>query len=143
MRKIVPVLLILLLVPAGYYMTLSDEESTGKQNLQNDNGVSLELDKVTYSPGDTMVITLINNASTNATASYHFKLYKLEGKAWKEVPVNLMFIEIAVVIEPGKSWEQKVDLSRLNLEPGHYKIVKEVYLEGTTVKAEAEFDIRE
>ncbi|ASJ12623.1 immunoglobulin-like domain-containing protein [Thermococcus thioreducens] len=141
MRKIVPVLLIVLLVPIGYYMASKGGGSNGVQDLPSGEGIALKLDKSSYTPSDVMVLTLLNNADTNATTSYHFKLYRLEGGEWKEVPVNLMFIEIAVVIEPGKSWEQKVKLSDLGLTPGHYKIVKEVYLGGTTVKAGAEFDI--
>ncbi|CAD5244385.1 immunoglobulin-like domain-containing protein [Thermococcus camini] len=137
MRKVLPVLLIVLLVPLGYYIASSD----GARNLPNGEGIVLKLDKSSYTPSDVMVLTLLNNADTNATTSYHFKLYRLEGGKWKEVPVNMMFIEIAVVIEPGKSWEQKVKLSDLGLTPGHYKIVKEVFLGGTTVKAGAEFDI--
>ena len=65
----------------------------------------------------------------------------------KEVPVNLVFIEVTVVVEPGKSWEQRIDLSKLNLEPGHYAIVKTlVFTDPVTKNAMgvdewAEFDV--
>ena len=84
------------------------------------------LDKTVYSPNDTMIITITNNGNCNFTTGYAFKLYRLENGTWREVPVNMAFIEVAVVIEPGKSWEQRVNLVNLNLEPGHYRIEKTV-----------------
>nr|WP_240910788.1 immunoglobulin-like domain-containing protein [Thermococcus sp. MAR1] len=108
----------------------------------------MKLDKTVYSPNDTMVMTITNNGNANFTTGYAFKLYKLENGTWKEVPVNLMFIEIAIIIEPGKSWEQRVKLSSLNLKPGHYKIEKTVVVTEPVnkmsmgIKAWAEFDVR-
>ncbi|ASJ04728.1 MULTISPECIES: immunoglobulin-like domain-containing protein [Thermococcus] len=154
MNRIIPVLLIVLLVPLGYYLT-STERSIADSGQEGDagmvpiesNGIVLKLDRTSYSPRDTMVLRVINKANLNATTSYHFKLYRLENGEWKEVPVNLVFIEVAVVVEPGKSWEQRVKLSSLNLGPGHYKIVKKVSLTGpetgtaTSVDVWAEFDV--
>ena len=143
MRKVLPVLLIVLLVPLGYYIASSD----GARNLPNGEGIVLKLDKSSYTPSDVMTLTVINNANTNATTSYPFSLYRLENGTWKEGPVDLMFIEVAVVVEPGKSWEQRVDLSKLNLEPGHYRITKKVVLsspsgDGVSTEVGAEFDVR-
>ncbi|ASI99023.1 immunoglobulin-like domain-containing protein [Thermococcus celer] len=148
MRRIIPVLLIVLLVPLGYYMASSGGNgSKGSQNLQDSEGIVLELGKSVYSTKDVMTLTVVNNAKTNVTTGYHFRLYKLENGEWKELKLDLMFVEIAVVIKPGGSWEQRIDLSRLNLEPGHYRITKRVSLDspaGNAISKEvgAEFDVR-
>ena len=159
MRKIIPVLLVILLVPAGYYLAAhwrspADGSSDGKvlthasQDKGSGIGSLLKLDKTVYSPNDTMIITITNNGNANITTGYAFRLYKLEKGMWKEIPVNLVFIEIAVVIEPGKSWEQRVNLADLNLEPGHYKIVKRISItdplnkRAMAMEVWAEFDVK-
>ena len=146
MRKIVPALLIVLLVPVGYFLASSNgstaiDGDTGK--VPQGQGIKVVLDRTVYSPDDTLTLKVTNGESVNATTGYAFTLYRLENGEWRELQLNLVFVEIAVIIKPGESWEQKVDLSRLNLEPGHYKIVKEVYIEGTKVKVGTEFDIKE
>jgi len=133
MRKAFLVLLVVLLVSAGYYLshyrgTPPDVPSKGGPSTGNGPGVGalLRLDKTVYSPKDMMVITIINDGKGNITTGYSFKLYKLENGTWREVPVNRVFIEVAVVIGPGKSWKQRVNLADLNLKPGRYRIVKTV-----------------
>ncbi|KUH34670.1 hypothetical protein APY94_00335 [Thermococcus celericrescens] len=162
MRKVVPVLLIVLLIPVGYYLASSGNAASDSPNgggtsdlpLKDEPAVTtppenpMKLDRTVYSPTDTMVITITNENNINATTSYHFKLYRLENGTWKEVPVNLMFIEIAVIIEPGKSWEQRVNLADLNLTPGHYRIEKMVSFTepgnkmAMATRAWAEFDVK-
>ncbi len=108
----------------------------------------IQLDRHVYSPEDTLILKITNNGNANLTTGYAFKLYRLENGRWKEVPLNLAFIEVAVVIEPGKSWEQRIDLSKLKLESGHYKIEKTVIVTAPVTKMsmglveEAEFDVR-
>ena len=169
MRKIIPVLLLILLIPAGYYIApywggTSNGSSDGKNITHAPTGGCpiienstpecrpindfMKLDKTVYSPTDMMVITITNNGNANFTTGYDFKLYRLENGAWKEVPVNLAFIEVAVVIEPGKSWEQRVNLAHLNLKPGHYRIEKTVVVTDPVnkmsmgIEAWTEFDVR-
>ncbi|ASJ13921.1 immunoglobulin-like domain-containing protein [Thermococcus radiotolerans] len=169
MRKSIPVLLLILLIPAGYYITSywggsSNGSSDGKNITHAPTGGCpiienstpecrpmndfMKLDKTVYSPTDTMVISITNNGNANFTTGYHFKLYRLENGTWKEVPVNLAFIEVAVVIEPGKSWEQRVNLAHLNLKPGHYRIEKTVVVTDPVnkmsmgIEAWTEFDVR-
>lgn len=111
--------------------------------------IKLELNGVTYSPRDTLTLRIVNNYNESITTGYHFQLYRMENGDWKEVPLNLMFIEVAVTIEPGESWEQQVNLSSLNLEPGNYRIVKKVLINSpeaeTPLSTEvwAEFEVTE
>ncbi|WP_054841178.1 immunoglobulin-like domain-containing protein [Thermococcus peptonophilus] len=120
---------IVVLVVAGYgALSWTGKEASGSPQDNHAKFVKMELDKSVYSPSDTMTIRITNEGKVNVTTSYHFRLYREENGEWKEVPVNLMFIAVAVSIEPGKSWEQKVNLADLKLSPGHYKITKKVIL---------------
>ena len=156
MRKVVPVLLVLLLVPVGYYIGTqgkasgstghkgSSEISFRAENLS----VVMNLDRSSYTANDTLRLTMINRGKLNATTGYGFRLYRLENGKWVEVPVRMMFIQTAVIIPPGKEWEQRVKLSDLELTPGHYKIVKSVILSdqkthnAVSMDVGAEFDVR-
>ncbi|NJE84246.1 hypothetical protein E3E23_00080 [Thermococcus sp. CX2] len=143
MRKAVSVLLALLIIPVAYFLASSlGGDNGGTDEVPAVPDVVLKLDKTGYAPDETMVLTVVNNADSEATTGYAFQLYRLENGNWKEVNLDMAFIEIAIIIEPGKSWEQMIDLSKLNLEPGHYKIVKSIFVGNVTVKPEAEFDIK-
>ncbi|WP_297506961.1 immunoglobulin-like domain-containing protein [Thermococcus sp.] len=145
MRRVLALLLILVVGISAYYL-LSGKEGKASQGEQN-RAVFLKLDKAVYTSEDTMTITIVNRGNVTITTSYNFRLYKLENGEWKEVPVKLMFIQVAVTIEPGKSWEQKVKLSDLGLSPGHYMIEKSVSFKDKTgspagLKLQAEFEVR-
>ena len=155
MRKVVPVLLILLLVPVGYYIGTQGKESgstgyngTSEISFRAENlSVVMKLDRGSYAANDTLQLVIINRGKLNATTGYGFRLYRLENGKWVEVPVRLMFIQTAVIIPPGKEWEQGVKLSDLNLKPGHYRIVKSVVLSdqkthnAVSMEVWAEFDV--
>ncbi|ANF23501.1 immunoglobulin-like domain-containing protein [Thermococcus piezophilus] len=143
MRKAVPVLLALLIIPVAYFLASSmGGDIGGTDEIPAVPDVVLKLDKTSYAPDETMVLTVVNNADSEATTGYEFQLYRLENGNWKEVNLDMAFIEIAIIIEPGKSWEQIIDLSKLNIDPGHYKIVKSIFVGNVTVKPETEFDIK-
>jgi len=112
-----------------------------------ENASFMHPDKAFYSPNDTMILTITNKGNGTVTTGYAFRLYRLEDWEWKEIPVNLMFAEVLVTIEPGKSWEQRIDLSKLNLEPGHYRIEKALVITDPVnkmsmkIKAWTEFNV--
>ncbi len=112
----------------------SAEASQGKETP-----VKISLDRTCYSPTDTLVLTITNNGNETITVGYPFELYREENGKWVEVKVDLMFIQSVVQLEPGKSWTQKVSLSKLNLSPGHYKIVKRASTQDRTFTLSAEF----
>jgi len=155
-RKFVPVLLILLLVPVGYYIGTQGKESgstghngTSEISFRAENlSVVMKLDRGSYAANDTLQLVIINGGKLNATTGYGFRLYRLENGKWVEVPVRMMFIQTAVIIPPGKEWEQRVKLSDLDLKPGHYRIVKSVVLSdqkthnAVSMDVGAEFDVK-
>ena len=163
MKKIVPFLLIILLMPLGYYLASpsgdgqgpqtggdwkSPSEGTVPDHRGNDNPeVFLRLDKEVYSPDDTLTVEVVNDGDFNVTTGYAYGLYRLKDGKWEPVPAQTAVIMVAVIIGPGESWAQRIDLSKLDLEPGHYRIVKRVtFASGTEdvigAEVSAEFDVK-
>ena len=156
MRKILPVLVIILLVPVGYFMVShhgsNDSGPSSRENSINLNETlgpivffgpsAIQLDKRVYSSEDTLTLTIINRDNFTLTTGYDFRLYRLENDEWVEVKLNLSFPEVLIQIKPGESWEQKICLSKLKLKPGTYRIEKRVCSSGICGPHWAEFEVR-
>jgi len=99
--------------------------------------VKMLLDKDVYHVGDTLILTLVNEGPTEILFGYPYKLYRWNGTDWVEVvPPDRVFPLVGLILEPGKSWSQKIVLK--SLEPGIYKIVKTVEGEGTNIRISLE-----
>lgn len=96
--------------------------------------------------GATIVIK--NTSNEELTSGEWFRIDKLEENGeWKKVKSindNYAFIAIAWVINARGEFEDNVDWSKLygKLRKGHYRIVKEVYVDGNKKVLYAEFDIK-
>lgn len=134
-RKIVTAVLVLLGLVVLYAFVHGPAEASQDKIAP----VKLSLDKERYSPTDTMILTVTNDGNETVTVGYPFELYREENGKWAEVRVDLMFIQSVVQLEPGKSWSQRINLARLKLSPGHYKIVKKVSTPEKTLSLSAEF----
>ncbi|WP_297501667.1 immunoglobulin-like domain-containing protein [Thermococcus sp.] len=156
MRKVIPVLLIILLVPAGCYLVShhgGDANGAGSResplNLNETLGPVVisehsvvQLDGQVYPRNGTLTLTITNDGNSTLTTGYEFRLYRLENGEWIGVKLNLVFPEVLVEIKPHSSWSQRIDLSRLRLKPGTYRIEKRVCLDGVCGHQWAEFEIR-
>ncbi len=156
MRKIIPVLLIILLVPVGYFMVShyggNDSGPSSRENSINLNETlgpivfsrpsAIQLDKRAYSSEDTLTLTIINRDNFTLTTGYDFRLYRLENGKWVEVKLNLSFPEVLIKIKPGESWEQKIGISKLKLKPGTYRIEKRICSSGVCGPHWGEFEVR-
>ncbi len=156
MRKIIPVLLIILLLPVGYFVVPHHGDNNGgpssRENSINLNetlgpivfsGPSvIQLDKRVYSSEDTLTLTIINRDNFTLITGYDFRLYRLENGEWVEVKLNLTFPEVLIEIKPGESWEQTIGLSKLKLKPGTYRIEKRICSSGVCSPHWAEFEVR-
>lgn len=116
-------------------------ETLGPIVFLEDTSIVIHLDKRVYSPGDTMILTVANHQNSTIRTGYGFRLYRRENGGWVEVQLNLVFPAVVVEVEPGKSWEQKIDLP-LNLESGSYRIEKQVCSEKICIYKHAEFEVR-
>ena len=134
MRWFLAVLLVILVIPAAYYLNEAQKEPPKAP-------VVLQVTPSTVKPTDTIVITVINNANSNATVGYDFTLYRYENGNWTKVETGLVFIQSLKTIPPGKSWQQTVRLSELNLKPGKYRVEKVVFINGTRYTVSGEFEV--
>lgn len=107
------------------------EEVTGTEDAAN-SPISLILEPKSYPVGTKSLTLKIKNAS-DAEISYgvDFSIEQLiGGDAWGVVPAteNLMFIEIAQLLQANSEADFVVDLSQLapSLEEGTYRIVKNI-----------------
>ena len=153
MRKLIPALLVVLLLPVGYLLASHHGVGSGSRgntvNLNETLGLVVvsghgvvQLDGQVYPMNGTLTLTIINDGNSTLTTGYGFRLYRLENGEWIEVKLNLVFLEVLVEIKPHSSWSQGIDLSRLNLKPGTYKIEKRVCFNGVCGPQWAEFEIR-
>ena len=146
MRRIAVVIVLVFAVVIGYNLAFPQNAAT--PGVKTRNLAVLKLDKRVYLPTDEMRVTVVNEGNVNVTTGYGFVLYKLDDGRWVEVPLNVSFAQIVVTIAPGRSWTQTVNLSRLHLAPGRYRILKIVVVTDPVTKMSmgrvlwGEFEVR-
>lgn len=104
--------------------------------------VSLSLDNDHYKRSDQSATLIVQNAGpTYLSFGTYYTIEIRKEKEWLRVPLDYAFNDIGLMLQPGKTYEQNVDISKL--KKGHYRIVKELWAEGTDLRAElaAEFRI--
>lgn len=103
---------------------------------------SLRLDRTVYGDGDdTAILTLANAGPTVLAFGVDYRIEKKVDGEWRVVPLELEFISIGIMLQPGHHYELKVDLRELG--PGEYRVVKPMWAEGLDLSAElaAEFTV--
>lgn len=79
---------------------------------------------------DSISLNIKNNGTEEIAYGVDYSIEKLTDETWEVVPAskNLMFIDIAHILEANSEQEFKVDLGLLNprLDVGHYRIVKNI-----------------
>ncbi|WP_090795890.1 immunoglobulin-like domain-containing protein [Pelagirhabdus alkalitolerans] len=88
----------------------------------------LILDKELYDHDDEAELTLKNYGPTTLTLGMSYTIEKNIDDEWYVIPLDLAFIQIALMLAPGEMHEQTVDLSELS--PGHYRVIKRINVEG-------------
>lgn len=105
---------------------------------------SVRLDRTVYGAGDdAAVLTVTNDGPTVLVFGVDYRIEKKTDGEWRIVPLDLAFIDIALMLHPGEQHELKVDLGALG--PGEYRAVKPLWAEGLDLTAElaAEFTIEQ
>ncbi|WP_297073957.1 immunoglobulin-like domain-containing protein [Thermococcus sp.] len=141
MKRVALAVLIIAVLVGGYVFL--GPSGSAEASLDKNAPIQLKLNRESYSPTDTMTLTVVNNGNETVTVGYPFELYREENGKWVKVKLDIMFIQSAVQLEPGKSWSQKIDLTKLRLSPGHYKIVKSISTRDRTLSVSVEFYIKE
>ncbi|MFC0186928.1 immunoglobulin-like domain-containing protein [Fictibacillus aquaticus] len=121
-----------ILLAAVMFMLAGCGTSTGKEEnsadggkayfpVVKDQGVEMKLEDG-GSGKSQLVIT--NNTKEQLTTGMHYKLEKKTEGGWELVNSDMAFTEQAVIVEPGKSFEQEIEL---NKEDGEHRISKQVF----------------
>jgi len=103
---------------------------------------SAALDRTVYGESDeSAVLTVANNGPTVLVFGVDYRIERKADGEWRDVPLDLAFIDIALMLWPGESHDLQVDLR--GLAPGAYRVVKPVWAEGLDLTAEltAEFAV--
>lgn len=93
--------------------------------------ISVAMKDASYPAGvDTITMIITNQSENEYYYGVDYKIEKLEGTSWKEVPgvSDLAFIEIAVVLPANTSQNFDMDLSTLrkNMSAGNYRVIKNI-----------------
>ncbi|MCD6373264.1 MAG: hypothetical protein J7L37_06950 [Thermococcus sp.] len=139
-RKLICVIGIILIISAVVCLERSGESTPPENTGVSQTSVLMVLDREVYHAGETATLTIINNGSETLLVGVAYKLYRLEGGEWREVPLGLTFTMIGYMIPPGGNWSQRIGLvtsvkgeSELGtlapLPPGKYRIEKTVTID--------------
>lgn len=82
-----------------------------------------------------------NTGQTTMSFGVDYVIEKYDGEVWRKVPLDLAFIEIAVELPPGQTYQDVFSLEELSL--GQHRLVKTVYdtNTGKSVTLQAPFSI--
>jgi len=98
----------------------------------------LETDKGIFQSNDQVTITLENYGPTIVSIGEFFVIEKKVNDSWKEVPLELRFNDIGILINSNDTYDQTIDINQLS--SGEYRVIKTIYADGidlsTTLAAE-------
>lgn len=91
--------------------------------------VMVYMDKPRYRPGDTAGLIVINEGPRSIEFGRMYTVYRWNGSGWERSPVtpSVWTMEL-IVLHPGGAHVEEVSLARA--EPGVYRIVKTINVEG-------------
>lgn len=142
MRKLLSILWVACIVSFLWACAGSEEDPTPYEEVNTLRGVRLTLDKEVYEPeGDRFLLSVHNDSSNEVTYGVAYTLEKLNNHQWYvvEPEEEIAFIMIAHILGSGEEAEEEINLEFYEpLEPGHYRIVREIEGEVLTT----EFQVR-
>lgn len=101
----------------------------------------LLIEKEKYSNNETMTLTIVNRSTGQLSFGRSYSIQQFSDGEWQDYPLNLFFTMDLILLQPGKTFEQLVQLEEL--ETGRYRITKKVMVEdtNTTFELSNEFEI--
>ena len=147
MKKLLPLVLISIITILLIWCSTKDSEIESPKVLESTNQ-NLFLSDINYDKSTrTISFKTKNKGSTelNTGLFYSIEKYDKEG-GWTKTDLtdSLVFIEIALIIEPGKTINEKIDLSQIQpLKNGCYRIVKQYNDEENTIIQYIQFKVND
>lgn len=116
------------------------EESPYGEDVNNLDGVSIELNKDTYKPeGDIFELTVINDSEEDISYGVPYTLEYYKEDKWYEVePDNeIGFVLILYTLSPGDEASDEINLDSYEpLETGRYRVLRQIDDETLTTEFE-------
>ncbi|WP_017470515.1 immunoglobulin-like domain-containing protein [Amphibacillus jilinensis] len=95
--------------------------------VSDEMNVAMSLDQSHYNQDEEPTLTVKNYGPTQLMLGMHYAIEKKIDDEWKVVPLDLAFIEIAIILGPGDSHQQSIEIAEL--EPGEYRVIKDIQAE--------------
>lgn len=91
-----------------------------------------------------VTVTLTNNTRQEVTTGYHYSIDRQTGNGWENIPLNIAFIEVAIILQPGEAHDFEIDLhhSEHSYTAGRYRVVKRVSTQEESHDLSAEFRLQ-
>lgn len=129
MKKLLPLILISIISTLLFGCSTKDTEIEAPK-IPESKYSNLSLSDISYDKTTkTISFKTENKGSTELTTGLFYTIEKYNEKdGWTKTNLtdNLVVIEIALIIEPGKAIDEKIDMSQIEpLKNGHYRIVKQ------------------
>lgn len=99
---------------------------------------------VISSASDTIKVSIINNTSQEATTGEYFTIEEYKDNDWKAIPLELMFIDIAYILQPGEAKDFNISLhpEMHKYEAGKYRVKKSASTEKERYDLSFEFELK-
>ena len=110
-----------------------------------DNQLVMKLDKtILNSPDETIGLTITNNSDKEIYLNEYYTIEHYVDERWKEIPLELAFIDIAYPLEPGASHDFSISLwpGLYKYKAGQYRVKKEAMTDNGNIELTATFTIK-
>lgn len=108
---------------------------------------NLIVTNINYDKSTNIISYKIENKSNEAiTTGLAYTIEKYDNNTWNKTNLtdNLLFAEIALLLNLNKTIEEKIDLSQINkLKDGYYRIKKEYFSQEDTINQYIEFKVED
>lgn len=110
--------------------------------VDNFDGVELDLDKSVYNISETVKLTIVNQSNSLISFGRPYKVERYEENQWSDYPLELAFTLEMILLEQGKTFEQNVPLDEF--ETGKYRVLKNINIEenSSSIQLVKEFEVK-
>lgn len=122
--------LVLVVIALALILVGCNNQETPDREVNNLEGVSMEVLEHTVSPTNLRVV-MNNNSDKYLVYGEEFSVERKMNNEWHELPIeneNYGFTDIGYDLNPGIRIEEEINISFLydQLEPGEYRVIKSV-----------------